>query len=287
VSAHASAGLAPAPGSDDREGPTVSGLQATGREAVAARAPNALRVATYNIHKGFSPFNRRMMVRDLRNQLHTLSADVVFLQEVHGRHDRHAARVEHWPAAPQYEFLADSVWSDFAYGRNAVYDHGDHGNAILSRYPISKWGNIDVSAYFFESRGLLHCEIAVPGWTHPLHCVNVHLGLLARGRRWQLRELTGHIRTLVPEGAPLVIAGDFNDWRKEASDGMSTELGMVEVFEATRGHPARSFPTRMPMFRLDRIYVRGFEVRHAHVHHGQAWARLSDHAPLSATLILG
>jgi endonuclease/exonuclease/phosphatase family metal-dependent hydrolase len=117
--------------------------------------------------------------------------------------------------------------------------------------------------------------------------VNVHLGLLARGRRWQLRELTGHIRTLVPEGAPLVIAGDFNDWRKEASDGMSTELGMVEVFEATRCHPARSFPTRMPMFRLDRIYVRGFEVRHAHVHHGQAWARLSDHAPLSATLILG
>ena len=123
------------------------------RETPAAegvRSTNALRVATYNIHKGFSPFNRRMMVRDLRDQLHTLAADVVFLQEVHGRHDRHAARFEHWPAAPQYEFLADSVWHDFAYGRNAVYDHGDHGNAILSRYPISKWDNIDVSAYFFE-----------------------------------------------------------------------------------------------------------------------------------------
>ena len=74
---------------------------------------------------------------------------------------------------------------------------------------------IDVSAYFFENRGLLHCEIAVPGWKQPLHCVNVHLGLLARGRRWQLRELTSHIRSLVPAGAPLVIAGDFNDWRKE------------------------------------------------------------------------
>jgi len=251
------------------------------------RHPDVLRVATYNIHKGFTPLNRRMMVRDLRDQLHTLAADVVFLQEVHGRHDRHAERFEHWPAAPQYEFLADSVWSDFAYGRNAVYDHGDHGNAILSRYPISKWDNIDVSAYFFEQRGLLHCEMAVPGWTHPLHCVNVHLGLLAPGRRRQLRDLTAHIRALVPPAAPLVIAGDFNDWRKEASDGMISDLGMVEVFEATRGHPARSFPTRMPMFRLDRIYVRGFEVRHAHVHHGRAWARLSDHAPLSATLRLG
>ncbi|MBY0438277.1 MAG: EEP domain-containing protein, partial [Burkholderiales bacterium] len=76
--------------------------------ASTAHHPHVLRVATYNIHKGFSPFNRRMMVRDLRDQLHTLSADVVFLQEVHGRHDRHAARFEHWPAAPQYEFLADA-----------------------------------------------------------------------------------------------------------------------------------------------------------------------------------
>lgn len=246
-----------------------------------------LRVATYNIHKGFTAFNQKMMLRDLRVQLHTLAADVVFLQEVHGRHDHHAARFEHWPVKPQYEFLADTVWSDFAYGRNAVYDHGDHGNAILSRYPIARWDNIDVSAHSFESRGLLHCEIGVPGWAEPLHCVNVHLGLFARGRRWQLKTLCEHIRNLVPPSAPLVIAGDFNDWRKEASDAMVCELGMVEVFEVMRGHPARSFPTRMPVFRLDRIYVRGFEVRHAHVHHGQAWARLSDHAPLSATLTLG
>jgi endonuclease/exonuclease/phosphatase family metal-dependent hydrolase len=82
---------------------------------------------------------------------------------------------------------------------------------------------------------------------------------------------------------PVLVPEDFSNINIERG----TELGMVEVFEATRGHPARSFQSRMPMFRLDRIYVRGFEVRHAHVHHGQAWARLSDHAPLSATLILG
>ncbi|MBC7782155.1 MAG: endonuclease/exonuclease/phosphatase family protein [Proteobacteria bacterium] len=265
----------------------VEGVDPAGDAGAHAPVPppvSVLRVATYNIHKGFTAFTQQLMLRDLRVQLHTLAADVMFLQEVHGRQDRHAIRYEHWPAKPQYEFLADAVWTDFAYGKNAVYNHGHHGNAILSRYPIVKWDNVDVSAYFFESRGLLHCEIDVPGWQQRLHCVNVHLGLLARGRRWQLKALCNHIRELVPEGAPLVIAGDFNDWRKEASEDLVGALGVSEVFEVTRGHPARSFPTRMPLFRLDRIYVRGFEVRHAHVHHGRDWARLSDHAPLSATL---
>lgn len=250
----------------------------------ALAAPNVLRVATYNIHKGFAALGGRLVVHELRDQLHTLGADLVFLQEVHGRHDRHASRHPHWPESAQYEFLADSVWSDYAYGRNAVYDHGHHGNAILSRYPITRWDNVDVSAYFFESRGLLHCEVAVPGQSQPLHCVNVHLGLLARGRRRQLRALRERMMALVPAGAPLVIAGDFNDWRKEASDELIADLGVSEVFEATRGRPARSFPTRFPLLRLDRIYVRGLAVRHAHVHHGRDWARLSDHAPLSATL---
>jgi endonuclease/exonuclease/phosphatase family metal-dependent hydrolase len=40
----------------------------------------------------------------------------------------------------------------------------------------------------------------------------------------------------------------------------------------------------LPLMTLDRIYVRGFQVRNAHVHHGRAWARISDHAALTATL---
>src|SRR5688572_2517175 len=126
---------------------------------------HTLRVASYNIHKGFaSPplFHRRMTIHDLRLKLHSFNADVVFLQEVHGQHDRHAKRYANWPSAPQYEFLADTMWSDFAYGRNSVYDAGHHGNAILSRFPILNWDNLDVSTHRFERRGLLHCEIDVP-----------------------------------------------------------------------------------------------------------------------------
>jgi endonuclease/exonuclease/phosphatase family metal-dependent hydrolase len=95
-----------------------------------------LRLATYNIHKGFSHFNRRMMVHELRHHLRLLDVDLVFLQEVQGEHEQHARNVLNWPVEPQYEFLADDVWQDYAYGRNAIYDHGHHGNAILSRFPI-------------------------------------------------------------------------------------------------------------------------------------------------------
>lgn len=243
-----------------------------------------LKIATYNVHKGFSQFNARMLVHELRAKLQGLGAEVVFLQEVQGDHQRHAAYYTQWPTTPQYEFLADSVWSDFAYGKNAVYASGHHGNAILSRFPIVRWENEDISAHRFESRGLLHCEISMPGWSDNLHCVCVHLGLFKRGRAKQLSALERRIQKMVPESAPLIIAGDFNDWRIHAGKILAERLRLDEVFEAFGGRPAASFPANMPLFRLDRIYVRGFSVKHAQVHCGRAWSRISDHAALAATI---
>jgi len=245
-----------------------------------------LHIATYNIHKGFSQFNRRMMIHELRERLRLLAADIIFLQEVQGRHIRNALRFEDWPAEPQYEFLADEIWSDYAYGRNAVYAQGHHGNAILSRYPIRWSENEDVSFHRREGRGLLHCEIEVPGAFAPLHCICVHLALTERGRRQQVGALIERLRREVPEGAPVVVAGDFNDWRNLAGRRLAAALGLSEALADHWGRPARSFPSAFPVLRLDRIYVRGFRVRHTHVHHGPMWSRLSDHAALSAHLQL-
>jgi len=245
---------------------------------------DTLHVATYNIHKGFSFFRRRMVIHEVREHLRLLNTDLVFLQEVQGNNTRHARRIHNWPAQPQYEFLADSVWADFAYGRNAVYDDGHHGNAILSRFPILRWDNQDISAHRFESRGLLHCEIEVPGWDQLLHCVCVHLALTAGDRNRQMRLLQTRIEQLVPRSAPLIVAGDFNDWNQNAHQGFARALELHEAFESVHGRPARSFPAALPLLQLDRIYVRGFGVRDARVHHGHPWARISDHAALSSTL---
>jgi endonuclease/exonuclease/phosphatase family metal-dependent hydrolase len=243
-----------------------------------------LRLATYNIHKGFSHFNRRMMVHELRHHLRLLDVDLVFLQEVQGEHALHARHVLGWPAEPQYEFLAEEVWPDFAYGRNAVYDHGHHGNAILSRFPIVSAENQNVSTNRFEQRGLLHCEVALGAAS--LHCMCVHFGLYERGRRRQLSALTERVRRLVPAGAPLIVAGDFNDWRNSAGRTLVRALDLQEVFRDQRGRPARTYPSTFPLLRLDRIYARGFEVRQSEVHRGLPWSRISDHAALSVELEL-
>ncbi|MFN0038264.1 MAG: endonuclease/exonuclease/phosphatase family protein [Burkholderiales bacterium] len=240
----------------------------------------SLHVVTYNIHKGFSQFKRRMSVHNLRERLRMIGADLVFLQEVQGLHEKHASRHPDWPGVPQHEFLADTLWSEFAYGRNSVYDDGHHGNAVLSKFPIVAADNLDMSMHRTESRGMLHCEIEIPGWAQRLHCINVHLGLLGRWRKRQIAMLKHRIENEVPSSAPLIVAGDFNDWRLRASPA----LDVAEVFESTIGRPARSYPALWPFLRLDRIYVRGFTVRIAHAHSGPTWSRISDHVALSALL---
>ncbi|NMG36898.1 EEP domain-containing protein [Azoarcus sp. TTM-91] len=259
-------------------------MSATAAEKSADRDP-VLRICTYNIHKGFSQFNRRMVVHDLRERLRTLDVDLVFLQEVQGLNLRHSRRHADWPSDPQHEFLAADVWTQTAYGGNAVYDHGHHGNAILSRHQILSSDNQDVSDHRFERRGLLHCEVKLPGMAQTLHCVCVHLGLMAGSRRRQMEALALRMERLAADGAPMIIAGDFNDWRNHADDLLCRRLGVVEAFSAT-GVPARSFPSALPLFRLDRIYVRGFDVKQAKVHFGQPWSRISDHAALTADLEL-
>ena len=117
-------------------------LLASERDAAVAVAdesvPSAaqrLRIATYNIHKGVSAMSRRNRIHDLRAGLHALEADVVFLQEVQGRNDQHAGRFANWPDVAQHTFLAGDRWAEAVYGRNSVRTDGDHGNAMLSRFP--------------------------------------------------------------------------------------------------------------------------------------------------------
>jgi len=245
--------------------------------------PN-IHVATYNIHKGFSQFNRRMMVHELRERLRSLDPDIAFLQEVQGLHSGHAEQHETWPEEPQHEFLAADVWQNTAYGRNVIYESGHHGNAILSRLPIIATHNQDVTHLRFERRGLLHCAIEVPGLDRHLHCVCVHLSLFGRSRRRQLDALASRLEVIVPADAPLIIAGDFNDWRNRAHDLLAERLGLLEVFAGIVGRPPKSFPSALPVLRLDRIYTRGFSIERTEVHFGTPWSEISDHAALSAYL---
>jgi endonuclease/exonuclease/phosphatase family metal-dependent hydrolase len=243
---------------------------------------HSIKVLTYNIHKGFSATNQRFVLHEIKQAVITTRADFVFLQEVYGEQQNLKKKHGNWPENSQFEFIADSIWSFHAYARNAVYDAGHHGNAILSKYPIVDWENINVSMFKNASRSLLHCVIKVPGCALPLHLICVHLGLFGFERRKQLQILIQRIKSHVPDHEPLVVAGDFNDWMLRARHFMQNELGISEVFKAEHGRYARSFPAWMPLLKMDRIYSRGLKLRSAQPLTGSNWRKLSDHTPLLA-----
>ncbi len=239
----------------------------------------AFTLLTLNIHHGFSALNRHFILGELREAVRTISADVVCLQEVLGAHAPRSRRHKAWPTAPHYEFIADTLWPQYAYGRNAAFPEGHHGNAVLSKFPIARFLNHDVSIDNAEGRGMLWCVLDVPGHVEQVHTVCVHLGLRESHRRQQLQSLCSLIDSEIPADAPLIVAGDFNDWRCQA-DGILSRCGLHEVFVAANGRPARTFPARWPLLPLDRIYARNVHVERARVLHGQPWSHLSDHTPL-------
>ena len=142
-----------------------------------------------------------MVIHELRERLHGLAADILFLQEVHGRAPTATPRGTSTGRRSRSTSSSPTPsGSEVAYGKNAIYRHGHHGNAVLSRFPIVAHENLDISAHAFESRGLLHCVINLGPRVPKLHCLNVHLGLFERGRKWQIRALCERIRDDGPAG---------------------------------------------------------------------------------------
>lgn len=235
-----------------------------------------LRIATYNIHKGVQGLGpaQRLEIHNLAHAVEQLDADIVCLQEVRAHHRKLARRFEHWPAQGQADFLQPEGY-EAVYRTNALTRHGEHGNALLSRWPVITTGHQDVSDHRFEQRGLLHVQVAVDGV--PVHVVVVHLGLLAASRERQIARLGLYLAREVPVDQRLVVAGDFNDWGERLHQPMAALD--LRTFEGIR---LATFPSRLPMLHLDRIYVRGLTPLHAQVPHGRAWARMSDHLPLIA-----
>lgn len=241
-----------------------------------------IHVLTYNIHKGYCTGNRRFMLESMRERIAETGADIVFLQEIHGTAIKSEAKRKKfsYPEQPHFEYLADQSWPHYAYGRNAIYRKGDHGNAILSMYPFAEWENIDVSIFPRSSRSILHGVIELPWKNTRLHTLCVHLGLLERERRQQLKVLTDRIHQHVPEDEPMILAGDFNDWRSSAEKHLNSDLGLKELFVTLQGKHARSFPVWAPVLPVDRIYYRGLKPVSCACLNSGHWRDLSDHAAL-------
>ena len=236
-----------------------------------------LRVATYNIHKGVQGLGpaRRLEIHNLGHAVEQLDADIVCLQEVRKMNRREAQYFDRWPEVSQAEYLSPEGYES-VYHTNAFTRDGEHGNALLSRWPVVGSSHEDISDHRFEQRGLLHVETDVDG--KRIHTIVVHLGLIHESRIRQIAKIQKFIEREVPSDAPLIVAGDFNDWGFQ----IKRMLAGFGLFEFDDGPRSLTYPARLPMVQLDHVYVRGLRPTGLYVPNGRIWWRMSDHLPLIA-----
>jgi endonuclease/exonuclease/phosphatase family metal-dependent hydrolase len=225
--------------------------------------------------------NWKFTLEKIRECLRQSGSTIVFLQEVIGENLLHQKSIPNWPEQNQYEFLADTVWDHHAYGKNAIHQYGHHGNAILSELPFEKLVHRNISTHAYAQRGLLHGQL-VDG----IHLVCVHLGLFEKERRLQTAMLIEYIQDNVPKDAPLLVAGDFNDWRQKVHTPFANQLGLKEVHLEHCEKAAKTFPAVFPLLPMDRIYARGFTINHVELMTQPIWRDISDHCALVADLTL-
>lgn len=237
-----------------------------------------IRILSYNIHKGFTIGNTDFILQQIRNAMLEVNADVLFLQEVLGDHNDSRCRIPDWETAIQFEYLADTTWPHFAYGKNAVYSEGHHGNAILSKFPIVEWTNRLISTNRFEQRGLLKARVMIPELEREIILANTHLDLTQGGRDQQARMIIDDLKK--DAETPWVLLGDFNDWNKKVAKKIESELNVVEAFKTLHGKYPPTFPSLLPILSLDRVFLNKMKVIKAVTLKDGHWKKLSDHLPL-------
>lgn len=247
----------------------------------------SLIITSYNIHKGMSPLNRHVKLQGIAEALQMVKSDILCLQEVQGQNLKRVLKYNEFPDQSQHEWFGEFLSLENSYGKNAEYENGHHGNAVLSRHPLDPKHNVNITVNKLEQRGVLHCEISPAGWDKSLIVLCAHLNLLEKDRTKQYQAIIDYVNNTIAPDTPLILAGDFNDWQKLSCQKLAERLNMTEAFMAVHGKLLPTFPAKFPMLSLDRIYTRNLTVKKAWVHTGQPWASLSDHLPISAEVALG
>ncbi len=283
-----------------------------------------VRVVSYNIHKGRSAVLSRASLNELRLGLHGLNPDLVFLQEVQGRNDELGALdAQHQSLAAALRldvaYGCNVVRPHTEHGNALLSRYAilGHENQDISDHRLEQRGLLHAQVQVGEHEvhcfvvhlGLFafsrtrqaeamirridelvpeHCPILIAGdfndWNDRLSAELI--------RRLQLHEVFATAPRARGVGPPkireslAVMRHTLRDLYAGGLPKVPTSPRLGAGSQALPARPPRTFPAVMPWLRLDRIYQRGFAVRHARVLRGKPWTALSDHAPLLADLEL-
>ncbi len=242
-----------------------------------------LRLITYNIHRAIG-LDRRFQPDRIINILRDHDADIVLLQEV----DRGAPRSREIDMAAVISEALDYPWH--AAGYNVSLSKGQYGNATLSRYPIVRERNIDLTVANNKRRGCQHTTIEIEtagSGSLELEVFNLHLGLspLERQRQAGILIRSPELQHISAD-TPCIVGGDFNDWlsrlRSLFVEGAALKCA-TDRETKFRTRPIKTYPSFAPRGGLDRIYYRGgLQLKNAMGCRHPAARVASDHLPVIA-----
>lgn len=239
-----------------------------------------VRILSYNIHRAIG-VDRRFRPGRILDILSHHQADIVLLQEV----DEGARRSREMDLAR--EFASHLGYPHFAVGHNVKLFRGRYGNATLSRYPILRERNIDLTISSHKRRGCQHTTIQIDNSSsrRQLEVFNLHLGLSARERARQVGTLVRSAEFAgLQQDHPCVVGGDFNDWRSLLHP-IFTEI--LDFHCATQPRYSyngslRTYPSFSPTGGLDKLYYRDLQLVTARCCRLRVSRVASDHLPVIA-----
>ena len=232
-----------------------------------------IRVATYNVH-GCVGMDRRYAPNRIAAVLAAIRPDIVALQEVDSRRPHHEG-------LPQFKYFEQVTGLHAVAGPSVRDTHGEYGNLLLTRFPVTAARPLDLSVTGREPRSAVDVEMETP--EGPLRVIALHVGLSKVERATQFHRLIEALGDITRSGTRALLLGDFNEWAPRTGTRLTA---ITAQFPAVLS--PRSFPAPAPLLPLDRIYVHPKPLMFRQILPETPLARFSsDHLPVAADLIWG
>ncbi|MCQ1850777.1 endonuclease/exonuclease/phosphatase family protein [Neorhizobium galegae] len=232
---------------------------------------------SYNVHSCIGT-DRRLDPARVAEVIAALEPDIIGLQELDVGRSRTGG-------IDQAHAIASLLRMEFHFHAALNVAEERYGDAILTALPARMIKGAGLPSHG-EQRGAVWVEIEVG--EHKLQVFNTHLGLLGGDRMRQIGELLGPSWMAAPEceGKPKILIGDFNATPVTATY-KTVARQMADAPLVSGGRPKPTFPSRLPLLRIDHVFVSSEVTPIAtQVVSTPRSRRASDHLPLLVTVEL-